>query len=362
MMLNQYSLREKFSEAGLRIADLQSQPKIFNRVPDFVVRADIDGREIKLIIEVKERPHLVGLRLAADAIRQYAGPNQIPMIAANFMGPNRRALLKEMGIGYIDMAGNIYLRAPGIFIEREGKPNPSGYGHEGLNPYSDKASIILRVLMNEPSRKWKIREIAKAGHINAGWVSRVVESLVERGSIEFNRQSGIALLRGEDMLKEWADSYDWHRNRFYHYYCHALDFREVLDKTSRLNLYKDGMIALGFQAGAYLVSPYSAFNQVHLLLDGSSADMIRPDIERQLGLDSRKEGANLILVRPYYKYSALFGARKIRDWWVVSDVQLYLDLNKYPLRGQEQAEHLLGKVIRPRLKKTTRGPRGSKQG
>jgi len=360
-MLNAYELREKFEEAGLKIFDLQSQPRISNRVPGFVVRVDIDGREIELIIEVKERPHLVGLRLAADAIKQYAGPNQIPMVASHFMGPNRRALLKEMGIGYIDMAGNIYLRAPGVFIEREEKRNPFGYEREGLNPYSDKASIILRVLMNEPSRKWKIREIAKVGDINPGWVSRVVASLVERGLIEFSRQNGIALLRGEDMLKEWADIYDWRRNKFYHYYCHALDFQKVLEKISGLNLHRDKIIALGFQAGAYLVSPYSTFNQVHLLVDGPSFDMIRPEIERQLELESRREGANLILVRPYYKYAALFGARKIESWWVVSDVQLYLDLNRYPLRGQEQAEHLLEKVIRPRFKKATRGTHGSKQ-
>jgi hypothetical protein len=358
-MLNEYELKERLKEAGLKICYLQSQPRIFNRVPDFVARVDIDGREIELIIEVKERPHLVSLRLAADAMKQYAGLNQIPMIAAHFMGPNRRKLLKEMGIGYMDMAGNIYLRAPGVFIAREVKRNPFGYVREGLNPYSDKASIILRVLMNEPGRKWKIREMARAGDINPGWASRVVESLVERGLIEFSRQDGIALLRGEDMLKEWADIYDWHRNRFYAYYCHARDFREVLEKISGLNLYGDRIIALGFQAGAYLVSPYSAFNQVHLVVDGLSFDAIRPDIERQLGLESRKEGANLILVRPYYKYSALFGARKIKDWWVVSDVQLYLDLNKYPLRGQEQAEHLLEKVIRPRFKKATRGIRGS---
>ena len=360
-MLDEYALRERFKEAGLKISDLQSQPKMVNRVPDFVVRADIDGREIELIIEVKERPHLVDLRLAAEAIKQYASPNQIPMVAAHFMGPNRRALLKEMGIGYIDMAGNIYLRAPGVFIERERKRNPFGYGREGLNPYSDKASIILRVLMNEPSRKWKIREIAKVGDINPGWASRVVDNLVERGLIEFSRQDGIALLRGEDMLKEWADIYDWHRNKFYHYYCHALDFREVLEKIRRLDVNQDRIIALGFQAGAYLVSPYSTFNEVHLLVDGSSFDLIRPDIERQLGLEPRREGANLILVRPYYKYSALFGARKVENWWVVSDVQLYLDLNKYPLRGEEQAEHILEGLIRPRFEKATRVAHGSKQ-
>jgi hypothetical protein len=359
-MLNADALKEKFEEAGLRISGLQSQPRRMNRMPDFMARADIDGREIELIIEVKERPHLVDLRLAADQMKQYAGPAQIPVVAAHFMGPNRRALLREMGIGYIDMAGNVYLRAPGVLIEREGKRNPFGYGREGLNPYSDKASIILRVLMDEPGRHWKIREMARVGDINPGWISRVVDSLVERGLIEFNRQSGVALLRGEDMLKEWADIYDWHRNRFYYYYCHALDFRVVLERIGKLDLGKDRIIALGFQAGAYVVSPYSTFNQVHVLIDGTSFDSIRPGIERQLGLEPRREGANLILVRPYYRYSALFGARKIGSWWVVSDVQLYLDLNRYPLRGREQAEHLLEKVIRPRFEKGAGGVRGKR--
>jgi hypothetical protein len=360
-MLRAHDLRQKFEDAGLRIGSIESQPRLFNRVRDFLARADVDGREIDLLIEVKERPHLVGLRLAAEAIKQYAGPNRIPIVASHFMGPNRRALLKEMGVGYIDMAGNIYLRAPGIFIEREEKRNPFGYKREGLNPYSDKASIILRILMDEPNRSWKIREIANFGDINAGWVSRVVDSLVERGLIEFSREEGIVLLRGEDALKEWADIYDWRRNKFYYYYCHALDFQEVLEKISGLNLDSDRMIALGFQAGAYLASPYSTFNQVHLLIEGRSFDMIRPEIERQLELESRREGANLILVCPYYKYSALFGARKIKKWSVVSDIQLYLDLNRYPLRGQEQAEHLLEKAIQPRFRKVMRGTRGSKR-
>ena len=360
-MLSARDIKQKFEDAGLRIGSIEAQPQLSNRVSDFLVRADVDGREIELLIEVKERPHLVALRLAAEKIKQYAAPDLIPMVTSHFMGPHRRALLKEMGVGYIDMAGNIYLRAPGIFIEREEKRNPYGYEREGLNPYSDKASLILRILMNEPNRSWKIREIANIGKINPGWVSRVVESLVERGLVEFSRERGLALLRGEDMLKEWADLYDWHRNKLYYYYCQALDSQEVLDRISRLNLNNDKMVALGFQSGAYLVSPYSTFNQVHLIIDGLSFDMIRSEVERQLELESRREGANLILVSPYYKYSALYGVRKIKKWNVVSDIQLYLDLNRYPLRGEDQAEHLFEKIIQPKLEKAAGGKRGSKR-
>src|SRR4030042_5377443 len=350
-MLSASDLRQKLEEAGLRSDRLEAPPPSYNRVPDFLARADVDGRKIDLLIEVKERPHLVDLRLAAESIRRDSAPDRIPIVASHFMGPNRRALLKELGVGYIDMAGNIYLRAPGILIEREGKRNPFGYEREGLNPYSDKASIILRILMDEPDRSWKIRGIANFGAINPGWVSRVVDSLVERGLVEYSREKGVALLRGEDMLKEWADLYDWRRNKFYYYYCPALDSQEVLERIGELHLDRDKSVALGFQAGAYLVPPYSSFNQVHLVIDGRSFDIVRPEVERQLGLAPRREGANLVLVCPYYKYSALFGARKIKKWHVVSDIQLYLDLNRYPLRGQGQQHNLFEKAIQPGLKK-----------
>ncbi len=354
-MLNIKVIRQQLEEAGLGIHSIESEPQIFNRRPDFRVRVDIDGREIDLIIEVKERPHLVDLRMAAELFSQSVGVNQIPIVASHFMGPNRRAMLKEMGVGYIDMAGNIYIRAPGIFIEREGRSNPFVSNREGLNPFSDKASIILRILLDEPNRFWGIREIANLGGINPGWVSVVVDNLVERGLVDFNREKGVSLLRGEDLIKEWSDIYDWRRNKFQYYYCHALNIQELLGRISNINLESDKSIALGFQAGAYLLSPYATFNQIHLIIDGHSFDTIRPEIERQLELEPKKEGANIILVRPYYKYSALFGARRIDKWNVVSDIQLYLDLNKYPLRGTEQAEHLFEKVIRPKFRRKIKG-------
>jgi len=54
----------------------------------------------------------------------------------------------------------------------------------------------------------------------------------------------------------------------------------------------------------------------------------------------------VILLYPYYKYSAFYGKLKIQGLWVVSDIQLYLDLYKYPLRGVEQAEDLYEKHLK----------------
>jgi hypothetical protein len=96
------------------------------------------------------------------------------------------------------------------------------------------------------------------------------------------------------------------------------------------------------------------------LIDGSSFDAMQREIEGQLNLEQRKEGANLILVQPYYRSSALFHAQKIDRWWVASDIQLYLDLNRYPLRGREQAENLMEKIIRPKFNKVPKEKHGRK--
>lgn len=349
MILNANDLKDPLLEAGFGAVEAQATARRGHAVPDFVLRADLDGREVVLLVQVKERPHLVDLRVAAERIRAHAKGSEIPVIAARFLGPNRRALLREMGVGYLDLAGNIHLRGAGILVDREQNKNPFGYDSEASNPFSDKASIVLRLLLGEPGRFWKVREMAKAGAINPGWVSRVVEALAKRGLVSFDRSKGISLLRGEEAVREWADLYDWRRNRFNKYYCHAYGVREVMERVSRVDLGDDRSVAFGFQAGASLVAPYASFNQVHVIVDGRLFEAVVPEIVRQLGLEPADNGANLVLVRPHCRSSALFGAEKVGSYRVVSDVQLYLDLHRYPLRGEEQAAHILDKLIRPRL-------------
>jgi hypothetical protein len=77
----------------------------------------------------------------------------------------------------------------------------------------------------------------------------------------------------------------------------------------------------------------------------------------ELKLKEAREGANLIFLLPYYKHSVFYGKQRIRNLWVVSDLQLYLDLHNYPIRGLEQAEHLYEK----RLKHIIEGWKASKK-
>jgi hypothetical protein len=55
----------------------------------------------------------------------------------------------------------------------------------------------------------------------------------------------------------------------------------------------------------------------------------------------------LVLMCPYYRKSVWDNVQSIRQVPIVDIVQLLLDLWRYPVRGREQAEHLL--EIRRRL-------------
>jgi len=49
---------------------------------------------------------------------------------------------------------------------------------------------------------------------------------------------------------------------------------------------------------------------------------------------------------PYDK-GVFYGSRKVQGVNIVSDIQLYLDLNSFKQRGKDTAEFLLDRRIRP---------------
>jgi len=55
-------------------------------------------------------------------------------------------------------------------------------------------------------------------------------------------------------------------------------------------------------------------------------------------------GGNVFLVEPYDE-AVFYKVQQRKGVWVVSNVQLYVDLYNYPARGREAAEHLRKAVI-----------------
>jgi len=146
------------------------------------------------------------------------------------------------------------------------------------------------------------------------------------------------------ILSDWLKDYNYKKNQEYKFFCLAESPEQIIDRLCSLNIYDKRNYALSFHAGASLIAPYAVFNEVHIYI--KDYDDIK-FFKENLGLREAEQGANVIMAIPFYKHSAFYQKQKVKDLWVASDLQLYLDLYHYPLRGIEQAEYLYEKKLKP---------------
>jgi Transcriptional regulator, AbiEi antitoxin, Type IV TA system len=162
-----------------------------------------------------------------------------------------------------------------------------------------------------------------------------------RVSPKASRPRKVALRDAKSLLQDWAAAYDHTRSATTGYFCRARSAVEIIDKIKAASIQTE--YALTAQAGAHLVAPYAAFDRVDVYPAGPSATA---ELVAGLTLEPVEKGANVFVWNPYYRYSVFFGSREVAGVRVVSDIQLYLDLFKYPLRGREQAQHLYETVLK----------------
>ncbi|MCZ7664229.1 MAG: type IV toxin-antitoxin system AbiEi family antitoxin [Thermoleophilia bacterium] len=277
--------------------------------------------------------------------RQAGGQGAVYMLAAAFISPTNQQILREAGVPFFDFAGNAWLVHDRFHIDRRGFANPSKESRPARDPFSDKASLVLRLLMSTREHMG-IRQIAEEADLTAGYVSKVAQELERRGYLDRKRE-GIALRHATDLLQEWVYSYRKRRSTAgASYFVPARHAEELIGRLSHAQAAGSDNYVLTLHAGASLVDRYADFDTVDLYVRNLAfADAITAE----LGGRAVERGGNLSMRVPYYRVSAFFGKRQVGGLWVASDLQLYLDLYDYPVRGREQAEHLYNRWLQPLL-------------
>ena len=319
--------------------------------PDLLVELVVSGKPIRFVAEIKQALHLSGVRQALEQLKAFVRdyPGHLPLFIAPFLSRQKRDLCKAQGVFYLDLSGNLYVKAKGLYLERISDRNRFPQRQIKKNPFADKASLIIRAMLDDPKRAWGIRELAGVCGVNPGWVSQVVRHLDELHYAVWE-QKGIRLVRPRDLVDDWVHFYSYKNNQSAAYYCHAKDLPEILDRIAMLNIPKEMRYALTLHAGAWLVAPHAVAQEVHLYADGEGdRQKILSFWKDRLKLEPAERGANLYFLKPYYRHSVFYGARSLKGLRVVSDLQLYLDLKQYPIRGEEQAEHLFEKRLKSKL-------------
>jgi hypothetical protein len=272
----------------------------------------------------------------------------------------QRQRWREHDENFIDLSGAVRLRVPGIFIDRTDlaatrRSAMTSRTSHTRNPFGDRASLVVRVLLEDPARTWTTSALAEEAGVSIATVSLVTEALNNADLVRIRRVGrarAIAINHPEAVLTQWARRYDWTRNT-------AISFAapvgaperflrrlpDVLGRPTSTGLARPTRTAghrrwaLTLQAGASLFAPHAQWDTIHLYVDADEADELL-DIGERAGWQPSATG-RVVLFLPYYRTSVWHRASVRQDLPVVSPTQLILDLWNYPVRGREQAEHLM---------------------
>lgn len=292
-------------------------------------------------VEVKKKGEPRFVREAVNQLLRYLEyvPNTYGLIVAPYISTKSAEICKEAGIGYIDLSGNCFLAFQQVYIKKEGKSNTQLEKKILKSLYYPKAERVLRVLLNNPGKTWKMESLAKEAEVSLGMCSKVKQRLEAVEWIEA-WSTGFKLQSWEELLYEWQNQYRYSKNKISDFYSLKSE-TYIVEQLSNYCRKNHVRFALTMFSGASYVAPYTRFKRVYAYVENEI-----DNIKETLNLKSVPSGPNITLLLPYDE-GVFYGSKEYDGIPIVSPIQLYLDLITYKGRGEEAAQFLLEKVLKP---------------
>ena len=301
---------------------------------DLVLRAG----PYRFLIEYKASSDRAAVTMAATQLRDYAGNRRgrrIGAVVVPFMGDAGAQACRDAGVSWFDLSGNADIRAPGLHVHIEGKPNRFLRRGRPGNPLAPKGSRVARWLLMHPDVAFQQREIAKAAAVDEGLTSRVIRWLLERELVTKDDHGAWRVKDPGALLDAWHEVYDFSRYRVIRGILGARSSDEVMQKiATELDRRRAGYAMTGL-AGAWLLTRHATFRTVSLLLQDAPPTSLLSD----LGLLDEPRGANVWLVVPGDD-AVFLGSRVEGGFSCAHPLQVYLDLKGHPERASEAAQEI----------------------
>lgn len=206
------------------------------------------------------------------------------------------------------------------------------------NIFADKASLVLRKMLQNPERKWVVRDFTGPEGVSLGMSQEVLKAMEKKGYIERVKKgpnSYTILTNKEKLISDWLEEYGFDQNVIDTYYSAN---KNILNKFRKV--LKENQYALTLHTGANLITSFVRTEEIFIYMNLKDWKKDILDIRQKLDLKELVRGGNIHLIHPFYKNSVFFNTQKIKGYTMVSNLQLYLDLYNFQPRGREQAEYL----------------------
>lgn len=311
---------------------------------DVVVKVNLDGRGRLLVCEVKPigqprhvRAALLQLRKAANGF----DPPATPLFIAPYLSPEAQAICREFDVGFVDLVGNARVTFDSVFIERQVDSRPPAVQRNLKSIFKPKSAQVLRVLLREPARAWRVADLAQACDVSLGHVSNVRGELVDREWAEI-ADDGLRLSQPDRLLDAWCEAYEppqGERSEFY-----TTLHGQLLDRALRNALHCQqnaaNAILASFSASHWL-APYGRVPTHYFYADGDGLTALRAELK----MSPARSGANVVVTIPKDNGLFLDTVEPAPGIFCTSPVQTYLDLGMAGERGVEAADHLRQELL-----------------
>jgi len=275
---------------------------------------------------------------AARRLRDATAPNAVSILVVPYMTAGAAEVAAEEGVNWVDLAGNARIRDDDLYILIQGRPNPFRSRGRPSSPFAPKSARITRVMLLDPSRWWRQRDLAEKTGLDDGTVSRVVRRLVDEALVEHRTRK----YRPRDpslLLTAWADDYrlDKHDIVIAHASGSGAEISRELERG-----FHDAGIQHAFTglAAAWAYDHFARFRLTSVYVSGDP----RQALDR-LKLRRSPKGGNVQLLGP--NDNGVFTGAAERDGLTcVAPVQAYLDLRHLSERADEAAEQLRSRHLR----------------
>lgn len=198
---------------------------------------------------------------------------------------------------------------------------------------------MLRVLLSNPKRVWKLKDLAAEARVSLGQCSNVKKLLIDREWVRIEPE-GLALSEPDRLLAEWVENYSFRRSQVSDFYSFQ-GMQEIETQLAERCMKKGLMYALTGFSGASRLAPAVRYQRAIVYVEETDEDLAS-----LFNLKQVQSGANVSLLTPYDE-GVFYSASEVDGIRLVSPIQTYLDLMSFRGRGEEAAAAILEEVIRP---------------
>lgn len=327
----------------LQVTKVQTNLRIDNQAQiDLAIDVKVNNRKSTLLCETKSsgEPRIVRDAVYLLKFLSADKPNFTPVVAAPYLGQDAQDICKRAGVNFLDLSGNCRIVFDTVFIERLGKPNKLVEHRPLKSLFSPKSSRIVRKMLLNPRKTWQVQELAEETDTSIGLVSRLKKKMEQMNFLTI--EGKLRFTEPEHVLKSWSKVYSYKQNERMQVYAPGRTLEQ--NERALVDYCRQPKIKCG-------LTMFSSANRLEPFVRGivqsfAYVDVDLADLCTALDWKEVPSGSNFILMKPNDE-GAFYNLQEIDGLPMVSDIQTYLDLNSYMGRGEEAAEVLLERRIRP---------------